>query len=246
TNGSHAVFGETFGGGHSIAGDTPADAAGPNGDGRNTTAATWGRHGGIGAGIGGVSAEGYGGEFVGGKASARLIPSEGVATGAPTDDGHLRGELYVDGAGVLWYNTSDGNNWIPLSQGGNVLWVDPARAYDSRANKPTPANSNKTKFAAGEIRSIDLTEFTDFPATATAALINLTVVNAEGRGYATLFNGATADADRPDTSNINWDTNTGTDVVANSATVRADLNGVIKVYTSMPTNIVIDIQGYIA
>lgn len=74
TNGSHAVFGKTTGGGHSVAGDTSADAAGPEGVGTNTTAATWGRHGGIGAGIGGISANGCGGEFKGGKAPGSSHP----------------------------------------------------------------------------------------------------------------------------------------------------------------------------
>jgi hypothetical protein len=108
-NGSHAVFGATNGAGHSIAGDTPADAKGVNGVGPNTTAATWGRHGGVGAGIGGVSAMGYGGEFIGGKSHLRLIQTQDAAkSGPPGGDGHLLGELYADGAGNLWFNQADG------------------------------------------------------------------------------------------------------------------------------------------
>lgn len=245
-NGSHAILGVTLGTGHSIAGDTPADAAGPDGVGTNSVAATWGRHNGIGAGIGGISVAGYGGEFIGGKSHIRLIQTDEAPAGPPTEGDHLLGEVYADGVGDLWYNTADGDNWVPLTRGGSVLFPNPARALDTRADKPNPPNANKTKFAAGETREIDLTLFTDFPATASAALINLTVVNAEGRGFATLFNGGTADADRPDTSNINWETNAGgSDVIANAATVRPDARGVIKVYTSMPTNVIIDVQGYI-
>lgn len=245
-NGSHAVFGATSGGGHSIAGDTPADAAGPGGVGPNTTAATWGRHGGVGAGIGGVSAEGYGGEFIGGRSHIRLIQDDTAPAGPPTTGDHLLGELYADGAGDLFYNTADGDNWVPLTQGGaggTVLFDDPSRASDTRAGS-TPPNTDKTKYAAGTTRVVDLT-LAGFPAGATAALINLTVVNVEGvRGFATVFNGDTDDSDRPNTSNINWTDSTG--VIANSATVRPNADGEIKIYTSQATDVIVDIQGYIA
>ena len=222
----------------------PPTQPGPDGAGPNTTAATWGRHGGIGAGIGGVSAEGYGGEFIGGKSHVRLIQTADAAAGAPAGDDHLLGELYADGVGDLWYNTADGSNWVPLTKGGNVLFVDPQRASDTRDGS-TPPNTDKTKYAAGETREVDLTLIDGFPPTATAALINLTVVNTEGeRGFATVFNGDTADADRPNTSNINW--SDSTEVIANSATVRANAEGIVKIYVSEATDVIVDVQGYIA
>lgn len=236
TNGSHAVIGITQGAGHSIAGDTPAEANG----GTNTTAATWGRHGGPGAGIGGVSAMGYGGEFVGGRASVRLIPTEDVPVGPPTDDGHLRGELFVDGSGDLWYNVSDGANFVRLNTSGSVMLTDPQRAYDSRAGAP-PSSGPKGIFAAGETRVIDLTEATDLPAGA-PAIVNLTVAGTGAWGYLTLFNGdSTA---RPETSAINWsqpDT-----AVANSLTVATGASGTIQVYASDTTHVIVDVLGFLS
>ncbi len=248
TNGSHAVFGATNGAGHSVAGDTPADAEDGSG-GPNTTAATWGRHGGVGAGIGGVSAMGYGGEFVGGKSHVRLIQAEDADDyGPPTGDGHLLGELYVDGAGNLWFNRADGENFTQLNnQGGVTMMPDPQRAYDSR-EEYEPAGSAKGAFDSGEIRVIDLSEFTDLPAGASGAIVNITVDGTVGRGFLTAFNGATADDDRPDASTINWYEDTS--IVANGVIVPVAPDGTIKVYCyglggTAVTDVVIDVVGAI-
>ncbi len=237
-NGSHAVLGVTQGLGHSVAGDTPAGTP-------NAVAATWGRHGGAGAGVGGDSAEGYGGEFVGGKSSVRLIPSDGVATGAPQDDMHLVGELFVDGVGDLYYNTADGANFTKLNgQGGVVMLPDAQRAFDSREEFPQPPNTNKGRFTAGETREIDLGEFTDIPASATGAIINLTIDVVDAHGFATVFNGATADADRPLASSINWGPNTVT--IANGIIVTVSDTNTIKVYALEECEVIIDVAGYVS
>lgn len=235
TNGSHAVYGEARGAGHSVAGDTPADAP-------NTVAATWGRHQGAGAGIGGISVGGYGGEFVGGKASARLIPSDDVAVGAPQDEMHLVGELFVDGAGDLYYNTADGANFTKLNGGGTVMLWDSQRAYDSRAGE-APAGQ-KGRHAAGEVREIDLTEFTDLPANASGAIINITVADTDALGYALVFNGDTPDSPTPVGSSINW-VDAG-EFVANGITVALSSTGTVKVYTEKATDVVIDVVAYIS
>ncbi len=250
TNGSHAVKGTTNGGGHSVAGETPAmvpDAPGstdmvPN---TNKVAATWGKHFAAGAGIGGISIDGYGGEFVGGKASVRLIPSEDVVAGPPSDAMHSVGELFVDGSGDLYYNTADGSNFTRLNnQGGTVLLSDIQRAYDSREEFATPANSNKGRHAAGETREIDLNEFTDFPAAASGAIINVTVADTDDNGFALVFNGDTADSPTPLGSSVNW-VGDG-EFVANGITVATSDTGTVKVFTLEATEVVIDVIGYIS
>ena len=248
TNGSHAVKGVTFGAGHSVAGDTPADAEDGSG-GPNTTAATWGRHGGVGAGIGGVSAAGYGGEFIGGKAHVRLIQVDNdnlvddqePVTGAPTDEMHAIGELFADGAGNLYYNQGEGAQWTKLNN-QVMLLPDIQRAYDSRATEP-PANSNKGRHAAGETRSIDLTEFTDMPAGASGAIINVTVADTSGNGYALVFNGDSATDPTPVGSSVNW-VGSG-EFVANGITVATGADGTVNVFTLEATEVVIDVVGYI-
>lgn len=59
-----------------------------------------------GAGINGFSDTGYGGHFRGGRAPLRLQPA--AASGHPTTGNHQRGELYVDGKGVLFFCKDDG------------------------------------------------------------------------------------------------------------------------------------------
>ena len=240
TNGSHAVKGVTAGAGHSIAGDTPANAQDGAG-GPNVQAATWGRHGGVGAGIGGVSAAGYGGEFIGGKAHVRLIQTSAAPAGPPTGAGHLLGELYADGAGNLFFNRSDGENFTQLNN-QITMFVDPQRAFDSRTGT-TPANTNKGRFGKGETRVIDLAQFTDLPVGARGALVNLTVNEPTLSGYATIFSGDTPDADRPNASSINW--GTGTQVLANGLTIGVGSAGTIKVFTFDATDVIIDLTGYI-
>lgn len=238
TNGSHAVIGITNGAGHSVAGDTPAGTG-------NTTAATWGRHGGAGAGIGGVSADGYGGEFVGGRAQVRLIQAEDPsAVGPPTGNGHLLGELYADGAGNLWFNQGAGERFTRLNH-QTVILPDPERAYDSRPGR-FPNNTNQGRFADGETREIDLTEFTALPAGASAAVINLTVAQtgASPGGWVTVFNGDTPDADRTVSSSINWYEEN--QIVANGLTVPVSSTGTVKVYANVATHVVIDVTGYLA
>jgi hypothetical protein len=211
----------------------------------NGSTAIRGAHDGAGAGVGGASADGYGAEFVGGKAAARLVPSAGVAVGAPADDMHLVGELFVDGNGDLYYNTADGANFTKLNgQGGVVMLPDAQRAYDSREEFPLPANTNKGRFDVRETREIDLGEFTDIPASATGAIINLTIDVVDTHGFATVFNGETADADRPNASAINWGPNTVT--IANGIIVSVGSTNTIKVYTLEPCEVIIDVAGYVS
>lgn len=231
TNGSHAILGITAGAGHSVAGDTPA--------GSNVTAATWGRHGGAGAGIGGVSASGYGGEFVGGRASVRLIPSAGVAVGEPTDANSKRGELFVDGAGNLFYNVADGANFTRLNT-QTVLFDDPQRAYDSRAGE-LPSSGAKGAFTAGTTKVVDLTTETDLPAGASGAIVNITVANTVGAGFVTVYNGDSAN--RPNTSSVNW--SASGQILSNGLTVKVSSTGTVRVFANSGTHVIIDVIGFI-
>lgn len=211
----------------------------------NGSAAIRGVHAGAGTAVDGASASGYGGEFVGGKAAARLAPSAGAAVGPPEDALHLVGELFVDGAGDLFYNTADGANFTKLNgQGGVVMLPDAQRAFDSREEFPEPANADKVRFAADETREIDLGEFTDIPASATGAIINLTIDGVDAHGFATVFNGATADVDRPNASSINWGPSSVT--IANGIIVSVSATNTVKVYALEACDVVIDVAGYVS
>ena len=231
TNNSAAVLGTTGGGGHAIAG--VIDETAPN-----IAAATYGQHGGAGAGVGGVSADGYGGEFAGGMAAIRLIPTD--VTGPPTDDEHLRGELIVDAVGDIWHNVDDGANFTRLNSQGPTtlpgainLLVDPKRAYDSR--------KAGGKFTFAEIRKVNLVPF-GVPAGVQGAVINLTVTETDAGGYVTVFNGDSV-TKQPESSSINWKL-PNTDI-ANSIPVAIGADGSVNVYSNSVTHVVIDVIGYI-
>lgn len=226
-NGSHAILGITYGAGHSIAGDTP-DGVG------NTVAATWGRHKGDGAGIGGISVRGYGGEFEGGKASVRLIPND--STGAPTTGDHLSGELFMDDSGALFLCTADGTpgTFVRLDAQGPTYLDTPERAFDSRTT---------TAFSAGETRTIDLTT-TSLPAGATSAIVNIAVTSTVGQGYLAVYDADQSIAGKPSFSTINWFADGQT--LANTTTVAVSAAGAIKVFAARATHVIVDVIAYTA
>ncbi len=235
-NGSHAVLGVTAGGGHAVAGDIEASAP-------NTVAATWGRHKGTGAGIGGISVGGYGGEFQGGPAQIRLIQEATAPVGAPTTGDHKLGELFVDGAGNLYLNKADGLNFTRLNdQPGSLrMLATPERAYDSRPGKGS-SSSQKGKLTDNEVRVIDLTAETSFPAGAAGALLNITVTETEvAGGYLTVFSNDLTTT--PKTSTVNWFGSNQN--IANGATISTDAAGKIKIFCRKSTHVVVDVTGYV-
>jgi hypothetical protein len=70
-----------------------------------------------GAGIHGISDQGYGGHFRGGRAPLRLVPAS--TSGPPTTGNHKRGEFFVDSNGDLFFCKEAGTpgNWfrVPLT-----------------------------------------------------------------------------------------------------------------------------------
>lgn len=212
---------------------------------------------GEGIALSGVSTDGYGGQFEGGMAPVRLVPAAEPVTpppgdlteAAPTGDAHLAGELYVDSDGNLWFNTADGSNWTQLNnQPGQLAFLPtPQRAFDSREEWPVPANTNKGRFAALETREIDLSQFTDIPAGASAAMINVTVDATGPAGWAFVFSGdveVAAATNIPLASSINW--SEPGQIVANTTFTSVSADSKIKVHTSQPTEVVIDVIGYVS
>jgi len=67
-----------------------------------------------GAGIHGISDQGYGGHFRGGRAPLRLVPAN--TAGRPTTGNHQRGELFVGLNGNLFYCRDSGTpgNWFQV------------------------------------------------------------------------------------------------------------------------------------
>jgi hypothetical protein len=91
-------------------------------------------------------------------------------------------------------------------------------------------------------RSIDLSATTDVPVGGKTASVGITVTNTGPIGFLTLFNGDTADADRPNTSVVTW-SGVGTRTT-NSTTVRTGVDGTVKIYVSEATDVVVDVSGW--
>jgi hypothetical protein len=158
---------------------------------------------GIGA-YGAVGEGSYGVAALGSLAPLYLVPSS--SSGPPTTGTHSRGEVYVDTNGTFFICNADGTpgTWRRLSP--LVPVSPPARAYDSR--------SGGGPLTSGGNRSVPLSPG-NVPDGATAALVNLTVVNTVGAGFLTLYEEGTP-TPSPLTSNINWYANN--QIIANNAT----------------------------
>jgi len=109
-----------------------------------------------------------------------------------------------------------------------VAYSAPRRAFDSR--EQTPA----TPLAGGRTRLVDL----GLPDGATAAMVNVTLVDPAGPAYATLWRPRTR---RPATSNLNAPAGT---VAANSAIVPVGPDGRVLVHVHDTTHLVIDVVGH--
>ena len=105
-----------------------------------------------------------------------------------------------------------------------------ARAYDTRADIGVAAG----RFRAGTTRYVDL-GIND--PNVKAALVNLTMVDSSGTGYVVASEGRT---EHPSTSNVNATTG---EVAANTSIVPVDADGNIVLYTSVTTNVIVDVLG---
>lgn len=223
-NGSHAILGITYGAGHSVAGDTPDGVD-------NTVAATWGRHKGDGAGIGGVSTRGYGGEFVGGKASVRLIPNE--AEGAPETGEHLVGELFMASNGNLYLCTEAGEpgTFVLLNgTGGPTILAVPERSVDN------------VTMGVQETRTFDLTN-TSLPDSAASAIVTVTVIPQSNAGHVSLYSAGETIVGAPGFSTLNWGGGGDRKPETNTTSVRV-ADGEIKVFSANAARVYIDVVGF--
>lgn len=116
----------------------------------------------------------------------------------------------------------------PISATSRFVPLTPTRLFDSRTASER-VSAGKTLFFA-----VDPSVATS----ATAVVVNLTAVHPDGPGFLTAY---PADRDRPQSSNLNVSRPDQT--VANLATVPVDGQGRFAVYTSVPTDLVVDVFG---
>ncbi len=112
--------------------------------------------------------------------------------------------------------------YTPAPDGARLAPVTPTRLLDTRTAAP---------LAAGQVVVVAL------PASATAAVVNLTATNAGAAGYLTAF---PCGDSPPLASNVNYAPG---DTIANLAVVTAASNGSICVFASSRTDVVVDLLG---
>ena len=112
--------------------------------------------------------------------------------------------------------------------------VTPTRLADSRSGLGTPA----LPLSADSTRSITITGSV-IPATATAAMINVTVDGTQGSGWLQVF--PTGIAAVGSASTLNAEANATT---PNAAFTPIGLGGQISIYSTFATNVIVDVFGY--
>ena len=127
--------------------------------------------------------------------------------------------------------------------------LTPTRICDTRAGNQSnltgqaaqcnggPGNPGST-LAAGSSKSITVAGQFNVPPDATAAVLNVTVVNPTGPGF---VNAYPAGAAMPLSSNIDY---VRGQVVPNLVEVGIGTNGQVSFYTSSRTDLVVDVEGY--
>lgn len=78
------------------------------------------------------------------------------------------------------------------------------------------------------------------PPSATAAVLNVTIVDPGGPGFATVY---PCEAGRPNASNLNYRTG---QTVPNAVVARLGVDGSICVFTQSAANVIVDVAGYFA
>ena len=175
---------------------------------------------------------------VGSCASSAAPAGSNTVTATYSDDG-----TFAPSTGSTSLAVADGP-YTPLG---------PVRICDTRPNNPSNltstagapvaqcngggGNSGST-LAGGGTKSITVAGAFGVPSGATAVVLNVTVVNPTAAGYLSVYPRGAA---QPMASNINY---VSGQVVPNLVEVGAGTAGEVTFYASMPTDIVVDVEGY--
>jgi hypothetical protein len=143
--------------------------------------------------------------------------------------------LFVSGATDL---VVDVNGFFPATTG--LHSISPARVLDTRGQPTFDGLGQGPGLAvAGSITQIQITGRAGVPASATAAVLNLTVTQTVTGGYATVFPCGTP---VPATSTINFEANA---TVANLAVSKISSDGKVCVFSQVDAHLIVDVSGYL-
>jgi hypothetical protein len=175
---------------------------------------------------------------VGSCASSAAPAGTNTVTATYSDDG-----TFAPSAGSTSLEVADG----PYNP------IGPVRICDTRPNNPSNLVSTAgaqaaqcnggtgnpgTTLTAGGTKSIIVAGDFGIPSNATAVVLNVTVVNPTAPGYLSVYAKGAA---QPMASNIDY---VSGQVVPNLVEVGTGTAGEVTFYASMPTDIVVDVEGY--
>jgi hypothetical protein len=151
--------------------------------------------------------------FAAGQVAPNFVVTELSATGEVCVFASASTQLLVDAFG--WFSSG----FDP---------VGPSRLLDTRPNS----------VAAGSVTRVRVAGAGGVPADASAVALNLTMVDARGAGYATLF---PCTATPPNTSTLNF---AAGQTVANAGYVGLDATGDVCVFASVAGDLIVDVVGW--
>ncbi len=117
---------------------------------------------------------------------------------------------------------------IEVTNAPDVVTVDPARLLDTRSNGETIDDQfeGAGKVQAGTFTTVQIAGRGGVPADAVGVELNITAIQNEGRGFATLY---PCTATRPTASTLNYTPGVN---IANATTVALNTNGEVCVYSN--------------
>ncbi len=118
--------------------------------------------------------------------------------------------------------------------------IVPIRLLDTRSNGDTidGAQEGIGRRGAGSVTEVQVTGRPGVPSDATAAVLNLTGIQASTRGFLTAY---PCGADRPTASNLNYERGAN---VANGAIIEIGTGGRVCVFNSEAVDLAVDLTGY--
>ena len=125
--------------------------------------------------------------------------------------------------------------------GSDVVTVDPARLLDTRGNGETVDGEfvGAGKVQAGTLTRVQIAGRGGVPADAVGVELNITGIQNEGRGFATLY---PCSATRPTASTLNYTPGVN---IANATTVALNSAGEVCLYSSSTAHYALDVVAYV-
>ena len=158
----------------------------------------------------------------------------GSLSGSPTTPGPFTFAVRAsNGVGVDDVSASASVTILPAPPAAGFHSMVPYRVLDSRVG-----NGWTGKVAANDERSLVVTGASGVPATASAVVMNVTVVDSSAESFLTVYPGPT----KPNASNLNFGAG---QIIPNLVTVRVGPGGVVWFATAVgATHVVADVVGY--